>query len=90
MDFTDMDICVDCIKGKQTKNIVKKIATRSTQLLELIHTDICGPIDVPSWSGEKYFITFIDDFSRYGYVYVLHDKSQLVDIITVFINEVER
>ena len=90
LDFTDMDVCVDCIKGKQTKHIVKKAATRSTQLLELIHTDICGPFDVPSWDGEKYFITFIDDFSRYGYIYLLHDKSQSVDILEVFINEVER
>nr|ABW74556.1 copia-like pol polyprotein [Boechera divaricarpa] len=40
----------DCIKGKQTKHIVKKSATRSTQLLEIIHTDICGPFDAPSWS----------------------------------------
>ena len=48
------------------------------------------PFGVPSWSGEKYYITFIDDFSRYNYVYLLHDKSQLVDILKMFINEVER
>ena len=66
IDFTDLGICVDCIKGKHTRHIVKKAATRSTQLLEIIHTDICGPFDVPSFGGEKYFITFIDDFSCYG------------------------
>ncbi|KAL1214071.1 Retrovirus-related Pol polyprotein from transposon TNT 1-94 [Cardamine amara subsp. amara] len=64
LDFSDLDVCLECIKGKHTKHITKKPATRSTQLLELIHTDICGPFDAPSWSGEKYFITFIDDFSR--------------------------
>ena len=39
---------------------------------------------------EKYFITFINDFSCYGYIYLLHEKSQSVDALEVFINEVER
>ncbi|KAG7564986.1 Integrase catalytic core [Arabidopsis suecica] len=90
LDFSDLNVCIDCIKGKQTKHIVKKPATRSTQLLELIHTDICGPFDAPSWSGEKYFITFIDDYSRYGFTYLLHEKSKSVNILEVFIDEVER
>ena len=80
---------MDCIKGKQTKHS-KKGATRSTQLLEIIHTDICGPFDVPSFGGEKYFITFTDDYSRYGYIYLLKEKSQSVDILEIFLNEVER
>ena len=74
LDFTDLRVCVDCIKGKQTKH-TKKGVIRSTQLLEIIHTDICGPFDVSSFNKEKYFITFIDDFSRYGYIYLLHEKS---------------
>lgn len=56
LDFTDFGVCVDCIKGKQTKH-TKKGVTRSSELLEIIHTDICGPFDAPSFSGEKYFIT---------------------------------
>uniref|UniRef100_A0A6N2L229 Retrovirus-related Pol polyprotein from transposon TNT 1-94 n=1 Tax=Salix viminalis TaxID=40686 RepID=A0A6N2L229_SALVM len=90
LDFSDLDVCIECIKGKQTKHITKKPATRSSQLLELIHTDICGPFDAPSWSGEKYFITFIDDYSRYGYTYLLHDKAELVNVLKLFIDEVER
>lgn len=89
LDFTDLGVCIDCIKGKQTKH-TKKGATRSTKLLEIVHTDICGPFDVSSFGGESYFITFIDDFSRYGYVYLLHDKSQSVDALEVYIKEVER
>ena len=90
LDFDDWEICVDCIKGKQTKHVSKFPATRSTEPLQLIHTDICGPFDVPTWSDEKYFITFTDDFSRYGYVYTLHEKSQSVNVLEIFINEVER
>ena len=89
LDFSDLELCVDCIKGKQTKHN-KKGATRSIQLLEIIHTDICGPMDTPAFNGEKYFITFIDDFSRYGYVYLLHEKSQSVNVLETFVNEVER
>ena len=62
--LTDFGVCMDYIKGKQTK-YAKKGATRSTQLLEIIYTDIYGPFDIPSFGGEKYFITFINDFSRY-------------------------
>lgn len=76
LDFGDWNICLDCIKGKHSKQISKNSSTRSSELLELIHTDIYGPFDVPSWGGEKYFITFIDDFSRYCYLYLLHEKSQ--------------
>ncbi|KAL6328894.1 hypothetical protein AAG906_003911 [Vitis piasezkii] len=61
LDFTDFETCVDCIKGKQT-NKSKRGATRSSTILEIIHTDICSRHGL-SWS--KYFISFIDDFSRY-------------------------
>ncbi|GJU88304.1 retrovirus-related pol polyprotein from transposon TNT 1-94 [Tanacetum coccineum] len=70
LDFTHFGLCVECIKGKQTKHS-KKGATRSSDLLEIIHTDTCGPFDTPSFTREKYFITFIDDFSRYGKVKIV-------------------
>jgi len=89
LDFTDLNICVDCIKGKQIKH-TKKGATRSTQLLEIVHIDIYGPFKVNSFGKERYFITFIDDYSRYGYVYLLHEKFQTVDALEIYLNEVER
>ena len=89
LDFTDLGVCVYCIKGKQTKR-TKKGAKRSTKLLEIIHTDICGPFDIPSFGKEKYLITFIDDFSRYSYIYLLHEKSLAMNVIDVYITEVER
>jgi hypothetical protein len=58
--------------------------------LKIIHTDICRPFDATSFSKEKYFITFIDDYLCHGYVYLLHEKSQAIDALKVFINEVER
>ena len=55
-----------------------------------MHTDICGPFDVNSFGKERYFITFIDVYSRYSYVYLLHKKSQAVDALEICLNEVER
>ncbi|KAL5545756.1 hypothetical protein UlMin_005443 [Ulmus minor] len=79
LDFSDFDICVECIKGKQTKT--KKLgANRATDVLELIHTNICGPYPTASWNGQQYFITFIDDYSRYGYLFLIHEKSQSLDL----------
>ena len=80
---------MDCIKGKQIKH-TKKCATRSTKLLEITHIDICGPFDTPYFGKEKYLITFIDDFSRYGYIYLLNEKSQAVNALEVYITEVEK
>ena len=80
---------MDCIKVKQTKHN-KKGATRSTQLLKIIHTDICGPFDAPSFGGEKYFITIIDEFSHYGYIYLLNEKSQAINALEVYVTKVER
>ena len=48
LDFIDLGMCVDCIKEKQTKH-TKKGATKSVELLEIIHTDICGPFDIHLW-----------------------------------------
>ncbi|KAL4376734.1 hypothetical protein GQ457_02G021410 [Hibiscus cannabinus] len=77
----------DCIKGKQT-NKSKKGAKRSSTILEIIHSDICCPdMDV---QGQKYFITFIDDYSRYMYLYMLHHKSESLEAFKVFKAEVEK
>ena len=88
LDFTDFEVCVDCIKGKQT-NIRRLGANRASDVLELIHTDICGPFPTASWNGQQYFISFIDDYSRYGYLYLIHEKSQSVDVFKAYKAEVE-
>jgi transposase InsO family protein len=78
---------VDCIKGKQT-NKSKKGANRSSDILEIIHTDICSP-DMDS-HGQKYFISFIDDYSRYMYLYMLYNKNEALDAFKIFKAEVEK
>ena len=88
LDFTNFTICVEFIKGKQTNN--KRLgANRASEVLELIHTDICEPFPKASWNGQQYFISFIDDYSRYGYLYLIKEKSQSLDMFKAFEVEVE-
>ena len=89
LDFSDFTTCVDCVKGKLTAKVRKSKTDRCTDLLELIHTDICGPFVPPAMGGYKYFITFIDDFSRYGHIELIREKSESLDAFKVFKTNVE-
>ena len=71
VDFTNFNVYVECNKGKQTKQ-KKHSAYIATDVLELIHTDICRPFPTPAWNGQQYFVSFINDHSRYAY---FHEKS---------------
>lgn len=63
---------------------------KKQQFLEIMRNNICGPFNVFSYYGEKYFIIFIDDFLCYDYIYLLHEKSQSINKLKVFINKVKR
>ena len=54
-----------------------------------MYIDICGSFLTVSWSDHKYFITFTDDYSLYGYLYLLHEKSQSLDMFKMYKAEVE-
>ena len=49
---------------------------RPKEVLDLVHTDLCGPISTSARGGYEYFVTFIDDYSRYGYIYLMHHMSE--------------
>ena len=72
LDFSDFDTCVNCIEGTITIKVRKTKIGRCTDVLDLIHTDIYGPFTPYAMGGFKYFITFTDDFSRYGHVELNH------------------
>ena len=62
---------------------------RASDLLGLIHTDVCGPMSTCTINGYYYFITFTDDYSRYGYVYLMRHKSESFDEFKEFKTKVE-
>jgi GAG-pre-integrase domain len=60
-----INTCESCLRGKMTKVSFSKKGERTSDLLALIHTDVCGPMSTCTRNGERYFITFTDDYSRY-------------------------
>ncbi|GJU28939.1 retrotransposon protein, putative, ty1-copia subclass [Tanacetum coccineum] len=62
---------------------------RAKDLLGLIHTDVCGPFRIVSKQGASYFVTFTDEFSRYGYVCLFKHKHEVFETFKVFQKEVE-
>ena len=75
-DFESFEPCESCLMGKMTKAPFTKSYERAGDLLEHIHTDVCGPLSTTARGGFQYFITFTDDFSRYGYVYLIKHKYE--------------
>ena len=63
---------------------------RATDLLALVHTDVCGPFDVPARGNYVYFITFTDDISRYGYMFLMKYKFEVLEKFKEFRHEVEK
>ncbi|GJQ91586.1 retrotransposon protein, putative, ty1-copia subclass [Tanacetum coccineum] len=88
-DDESFDQCVSCLSGKMTRKSFPHRPERATDLLGIIHTDVCGPLRHVSRQGASYFITFTDDYSRYGYVYLLKHKHEVFETFKVFKNEVE-
>ena len=77
---TVTDTCEPCIKGKMARKPFSgesKSHKQTTRPLELIHSDVCGPMQNKSIGGSFYFVTFIDDFSRYAFVYFMREKSEV-------------
>jgi hypothetical protein len=89
LDFFNSDYCIDCIKGKYAKQVKKGEAIGSAGVLEIIHTDICGPFPVKSVNGFDSFITFMNDFLRYGYIYPIEERSEVLNKFKRFNAEVE-
>ena len=75
-DDESFDKCISCISGKMTRKPFTHVGERASDLLGLIHTDVCGPFRTKSREGANYFLTFTDDYSRYGYVYLLQHKHE--------------
>jgi len=70
-------ICEVCVKGKhQRTSFPKDKAMRASQLLEIVHTHVCGPMRTTSHGGARYFLTFINNFLRKTHVYLSKAKGE--------------
>ena len=72
-------VCKGCALGKNTKKSFSRSKNRSKGILDLIHSDICGPMSSPSLSGCLYYVLFIDDHSQKSWIYLFKAKSETFD-----------
>ena len=66
LDYESLGTCEPCLMGKMTKMLFSGTMERATYLLEIKHTDVCGPMNIEARDGYRYFLTFTDDLSSMG------------------------
>ena len=72
-----LNFCKFCTMGRQRRNSFPTSQHKTMGLLDLIHTDVWGPSPVASVGGARYYVTFIDGFSRKLWIYFLKHKSEV-------------
>ena len=81
--------CDVCVESKSTKKTYKPVQNRETKICSLIHSDLGDLKKTMTRGGKRYYITFIDDFSRYTKVYLLRNKDEVGENFSIYKNEVE-
>ena len=90
LGYESFDACEPCLLGQMTKTPFSGTMERAIDLLEIIHTDVCDPMSVDARGKYRYFLTFTDDLSRYGYIYLMKHKSEIIEKFKEFQSEVKK
>ncbi|CAJ2632337.1 unnamed protein product [Trifolium pratense] len=78
-------VCDKCCISKQSRNSYNtEMPSRATRRLEAIHSDVCGPFEEKSMGGNSYFVSFIDEFTRKLWIYMIAKKSEVFDVFKKF------
>ena len=85
IEQVSLPICERCLAGKSTRKSFGK-ATRAELLFQLIHSDIYGLMNMQTRRRASYFITFIDDFNRFGHVYLISHKSEAMSCFKKYVS----
>src|ERR1700722_9810139 len=89
LQSTHEGICKGCALGKNIKKPFPSSSNRSKEILDLIHSDVCGPMPVKSLGGSLYYVIFIDDYSRKTWLYLLKTKGEVFNNFQEFKAEIE-
>lgn len=81
--------CATCIESKMHNLPFENNRYRAKKILEIVHTDLNGPHKTTGYNGEKYFLTFVDDYSKAGMVYTIKTKDEVYTCFRDYINKVE-
>ena len=79
----DLPVCEQCL-ARKAKRLPFGKAKRATLPLELIHSVICGQMNIRARHGAQYFITFIDDFTRFDHVYLISHRYEALDCFKIY------
>ena len=71
-----LPVCESYLEGKMTKRPFTTKGLRAEQPLKLVYSDVYGPFSTQARGDYEYYVTFIDDYSRYGYVCLIHQKFE--------------
>ena len=74
--FEPVLVCESCLENKMTKRPFKAKGNHATKYLESMHTNVCGPMSIQVRGKYEYLITFTDDYSRFGCVYLMRHKYE--------------
>lgn len=84
LELSDDRICHTCVEGKQTKLPHNQERTRAKRPLQLIHSDVVGPITPETREGNRYILTFIDDYTHFTVAYLLKKKSEVFHYFKIY------
>lgn len=82
--------CTICCEGKQARLPFQPSSSKTTEILEVIHSDVCGPMESLSIGGSRYYVLFIDDYSRMAFIYFMKNKNEVFRIFKEFQFMVEK
>ena len=90
IEYEDEDnfLCEGCIFGKQHRAVFSRSESKATKCGEIVHADVCGPMQETSLGGSRYFLLFKDDFSHFRTVYFLQQKSEVTKYFGQFLQSV--
>lgn len=81
--------CEICLKNKMTNLPFHNNRRRANDILEIIHTDVCGPLNPTSYKGERYFVSFIDDYSKIAQVFCIKHKNEVFSCFVEYVKRVQ-
>ncbi|GKB08983.1 retrovirus-related pol polyprotein from transposon TNT 1-94, partial [Tanacetum coccineum] len=91
LKYTKDHLCPACEQGTSKKaSLLPKLVPSTESKLELLHMDLCGPMQVASINGKKYILVIVDDYSRYTSVYFLRTKDEAPEMIIDFLGIVHK
>jgi len=78
--------CSGCQLGKHARTkLPKEVTYHASKILQLVHSDVCGSFKINSTGGARYFVTFVDDYSRKMWIYFISQKSQVLEKFRHFV-----